>query len=140
MVRLNVIYDEFRHYDASHHRLKTLFNNFQKNIDRLMDPEFPVSGIAVQLVNTDISRIIYIGRVYEFRFSADRDDDTLIGSISVHRQTVEGHFRELGHVTFDEDSVVNIKSPDCEISQVRLDNPACCCAVALNFIRDDINS
>jgi hypothetical protein len=139
VVKLNVIYDEFNNYDDAHHKLKALFAGFQNNIFKLEETDFQVKGVSVETINANISRLEYIGRHYEFRFSTVRDDDTLMGKMSVFKETIEGNFRELGYVTFDTDATVNVPSPDSDIKRVSMDNTFCCCALVLNFIRDDIN-
>jgi len=142
MINVQRVIEEMSNFDNRHLTLKGLFIRFQGHLQLLCQPEFSVRGITVHSIDGELSRIQYIGREYEIRFSSTFNQTALVGVISFGRVVKEmgiTTFQECSRVTFNGQSEVAIDPPAGEDS-IHLERDSDSLVLVLNMIRDEIYS
>jgi hypothetical protein len=124
---------------SRHNSFKGIFNTFQKSINHLGSATFLVKGITLDSATEDKTVISYIGRTYEITFSSCMVNTAFKGKISISRVLNNSEICEVSSITFNGQSVVDVKQPEDE-DPISLAEDGCCLNLVLNWIFSDLNA
>jgi hypothetical protein len=138
MNTLEEMTDQLSSLHSRHNSFKGIFNTFQDSINHLESATFLVKGITLDSATEDKTVISYIGRTYEITFSSCMVNTALKGKISISRVLNNSEICEVSSITFNGQSVVDVKQPKDE-DPMSLAEDGCCLNLVLNWIFSDLN-
>lgn len=142
MISAEKVINELNGFPDKHDTLKGLFNTFQRNLQNIESPDFPLRAMKVTNLSDTRSIVKFLDREYELVFSTIITGNAITGSISAFRVlgTERGSysFKELTSRTFNFESIVSIQPP-ANHDAIRLTAEDECVTLVLNWIHEEIN-
>lgn len=130
---------ELSKLSSRHDTFRKIFKTFQQHLNHLNSDTFPVRGITLENKSDETSSLSFIGRLYELKFSSCMIDGAMKGKITVSRILGEKNVKEITSITYNGQSIVDIKPPQGE-DPISLNVDNSCVNLALNWLSTEINA
>ena len=138
MKSLSNAMQELSYSSSRFETFKKLFNNFQRNIQKL-DSSSLSGKITVKTTSELSSTVEFIARTYAFSLSTRVGNGALVGVINFSRISELGEAKAIKSISYNGEGNLNVNLPQ-QVDPLSLTDEVNCINLAANFILEELNT